>query len=692
MYYIFNKLRKTIVLDLILVMPLGLFANINQIIDQNLKALNYEAPKPADDFFSYAEYIKAQFKQQKKSSPFDKRKNAFGILKSNAVRNTQETQSVLDNTSLQDLNVLCGSKTTPHIYLGSQIDRANTELGKITLLEMICNPVADITTLQNRQAISKELLENKELFDNLNTSLHDIKLSENLIYSFWQTNADVFKSAADKKKIQMPFPSDYVNKLNKNAVLSEARERLDQVNSVVQFATLATATIGLPIAVLLMLTKNKDTADKYILKPLSDWFGITSVIGAISALGLISRILNSQKDNVWAQSGNHIANSLNNGVGFYFSFDYLKSNIITLNCIQEKLISMAKVINLLKQIKHLVNGNDVLAKKLSSLKQINYVLEDLPKKSQDFRRLLNLLSSDTFKGEASMFSNAGKILTTFQLMYEQKNNMAQALIAIGEIDAYMSIAKLIKESETKTNKWSFVNYIESKNKPVLKINNFWNPFISPDKAIANSINMGIKDNPRVMVITGPNAGGKSTTIKAMFLNLILAQSLGIAAAENIQFTPFNKLVSYLNITDDIANGNSHFKAGVLRAKEINFIAMNLKPTEFGFVAVDELFNGTTHKEGQAAAYSFIEDLGENANLLGVTATHFPLITKLENKYPQKFRNYKVSVAHDQDGNLTYPFKLEPGIANQNIAFDILKKEGFTDNFLNKAKKILEEQD
>ncbi len=180
-------------------------------------------------------------------------------------------------------------------------------------------------------------------------------------------------------------------------------------------------------------------------------------------------------------------------------------------------------------------------------------------------------------------------------------------------------------------------------------------------------------------------------MKGIVVSLILAQSFGIAPATKLEFTPFNKIMTYLNITDDIAAGNSHFEAGVLRAQELVEMAKNLKAHEFGFVAVDELFNGTTYREGQAAAYSLIEFLGTQPNILCTTATHFPLVAELEEKTKGTlFKNYKVSVDYDDKGHIKYRFKLEPGVSHQSVALDILREKGFENDFLARAHEVLKE--
>jgi len=173
-------------------------------------------------------------------------------------------------------------------------------------------------------------------------------------------------------------------------------------------------------------------------------------------------------------------------------------------------------------------------------------------------------------------------------------------------------------------------------------------------------------------------------------NIILAQSIGIAPAKKLSFTPFSKIVAYLNITDDIAAGNSHFKAGVLRARDVLMTVRNERTKGRCLTNVDELFNGTPHKEAQAAGYSFLKLLGAENHNLCIATTHFPRVPELERE-TENFTNYKVSVGYDRSsGKIAYPYKLERGIADQVITFQILQEEGFDDEFLQEAQRVLNE--
>jgi DNA mismatch repair protein MutS len=213
----------------------------------------------------------------------------------------------------------------------------------------------------------------------------------------------------------------------------------------------------------------------------------------------------------------------------------------------------------------------------------------------------------------------------------------------------------------------FVDFIVS-DVPRIQSKNFWNMLIDQNKVVLNDLAIG-----KNIILTGCNAGGKSTTLKAFLQNLLLAQTFGIAAASEFAMTPFAKVSSYLNITDDLTQGKSLFKAEVARAKELLNATNSLEGNQFGFCAIDELFTGTTAEAGEECAYNLVSKLGSNRNSLFVFATHYHSLTELESD-TSSFANYMVGAPTKINGTLVYPFTLQAGINTVNIANDILLEE------------------
>ncbi len=218
--------------------------------------------------------------------------------------------------------------------------------------------------------------------------------------------------------------------------------------------------------------------------------------------------------------------------------------------------------------------------------------------------------------------------------------------------------------------------------------NFWHPLIEKDKVVTNSITLGQDYYKPNVILTGPNAGGKSIALKTITLCLLMAQAIGIVPAQEMILTPFYSISTYLNITDDAGAGQSLFKSEVLRCQELIDKIEKSKNAEFHFQVFDEIFNGTTPQEGMAAAYGVAKHLSNYENNICLIATHFSELTQLEQE-TKSFENYKVYVNYMKYGQIEYPYKLEKGKSNQHVAFDILKNQGFSGNILESAKEMLE---
>jgi DNA mismatch repair ATPase MutS len=97
------------------------------------------------------------------------------------------------------------------------------------------------------------------------------------------------------------------------------------------------------------------------------------------------------------------------------------------------------------------------------------------------------------------------------------------------------------------------------------------------------------------------------------------------------------------------------------------------------------FSGTNPKEGQAAAYSVAKHIGNFNNVVCWIATHYDLLTQLEQF--DSFVNFHVSVQKRTDG-FHYPFMLKQGISNQHIALDILQDDGFASDIVDTARAVI----
>ncbi|TSJ81181.1 hypothetical protein FPG78_04230 [Cardinium endosymbiont of Dermatophagoides farinae] len=351
-----------------------------------------------------------------------------------------------------------------------------------------------------------------------------------------------------------------------------------------------------------------------------------------------------------------------------------------------------------KRVNALVEQNPELAALYSKQIQPISALLARSNESSEFGNLLRYLESLPLRSWSYLWNNAGKLLASYKLFVEHKAVFHDAMYALGELDTFLAMATLMQETAAINgpHRYTFTKFLSSKlyTKPRLSFVEMWNPMLTPTTAIGNDVTMDGATKSQNIILTGPNAGGKSTFLTGVAITILLSQTFGIAPAKSCEMTPFSKINTYIDITDDIAAGKSFFMAEVDRFQSHLNLLKQLKEREFSFTIFDEPFSGTNPIEGAAAEYSVLNYIARYSNALNIVATHYPIVMLLEKREPQKgFKNYKVFIKPmGKDGKIQYTYKVVPGASNQTIAIDILAEQGYAAEMLQQARDIISHPD
>ncbi|XP_048449741.1 DNA mismatch repair protein Msh3 [Rhincodon typus] len=200
------------------------------------------------------------------------------------------------------------------------------------------------------------------------------------------------------------------------------------------------------------------------------------------------------------------------------------------------------------------------------------------------------------------------------------------------------------------------------------------------------------DGQRVMVITGPNMGGKSSYIKQVALITIMAQIGSYVPAEEAVIGIVDNIYTRMGASDNIYKGQSTFMEELTEAAEII-----KKATSRSLIILDELGRGTSTHDGIAIAYATLEHFIKDVKSLTLFVTHYPPVCELEKLYPKNIRNYHMAFllneeVDEQNGYveelqpelITFLYQLTEGAADRSYGLNVAKLASVPEEVLKKA--------
>jgi hypothetical protein len=212
-----------------------------------------------------------------------------------------------------------------------------------------------------------------------------------------------------------------------------------------------------------------------------------------------------------------------------------------------------------------------------------------------------------------------------------------------------------------------------------KITQQYYPAHMEEAYVAN--NCDLKEN---IIITGPNASGKTTVLKTTTLNIIFTQQFGVGFYKTCSLTPYTHIHSYLNIPDT-SGRDSLFQAESRRCKEILDIindSENLGSRHF--CIFDELYSGTNPSEAVLSAHAFLSYLCNKPNVDFMLTTHYVALCK-KLRASKDIANYKMDV--DTTNGIRYTYRMRKGISRVKGGIQILEDMAYPIEILDMIRKI-----
>lgn len=196
-------------------------------------------------------------------------------------------------------------------------------------------------------------------------------------------------------------------------------------------------------------------------------------------------------------------------------------------------------------------------------------------------------------------------------------------------------------------------------KLVYQARELWHPFLGSG---AKKNDFTIADRS-YYIVTGANMAGKSTFLRALGVNYVLALTgMPVFAAE--MRVSCVRLFSSMRTQDDLTHGISYFNAELLRLKQlIDYVDSGSRPT---LLILDEILKGTNSQDKLNGSRMFLKAMSAK-NAAGVIATHDLELSKMADENPEQFHNYCFEIKIGE--NVTYDYRITPGVArNQNATF------------------------
>ncbi len=331
--------------------------------------------------------------------------------------------------------------------------------------------------------------------------------------------------------------------------------------------------------------------------------------------------------------------------------------------------------------------HQLIGKKEETLRQYGTILKAFSKTNNDGSVILHRLTAVSESAVTQLLQ-----LSKLSTFFDQRLNLLVGFflnsIVLYDIQVMIELEKWKKKNRQRFDEWmNTMGEIEKLNSfasfhfnhpeyclpaveeqaPFVSATALGHPLIPAAKQVVNDITAGISE--KLLLVTGSNMSGKSTFLRTVGVNLLLAQCGLPVCAGTFSFSPM-QLLSSIRISDSLQENTSYFMAELKRLKQIINDAKNGQPS---LVLIDEVLRGTNSDDKTYGSEELIRKLC-SFNCLSVFATHDLSLSVLETALPGRVKNYcfESTIVNDE---LFFNYKLHTGVATNKNASFLMKKMG-----------------
>jgi len=551
----------------------------------------------------------------------------------------------------------------PIYYNDEKIEIKNniiTDLELISAIDTSCNPIYSFC-FNNDNDVSKTIT--KQISKYYTTDINFLKDNQKLIKEYVKPETRYTKLSPNYKNIvdiwnELKIESGFREKYY--YVDWEMIEFLNKSEFFLQFISiynLFSPIFSLMVPIIILIIPFLILKMKGIPLTVNEYVDVLKTVAQTNAIGKLftvnfAEISAQEKIYIFISAAFYLFSIYQNVmvcVRFNNNMKEIHNHFREINLyLDNTLSSMDNYLGFSKDLQSHIKFNNELKIKMSVLENINNKIKSISEYS-----LYNIRK----------IKEIGRILKYFYELHSEIEYEEAMLYSIGfngYIDCIEGLQNNIEE-----RKINFAVFINENKKSVF--NKSYYACLKDNIPIKNTIKF--KKN---LIITGPNASGKTTILKSTLINIIFTQQFGCGFYESAKLSPFKHIHCYLNIPDT-SGRDSLFQAEARRCKEILDIISENK-TDSHFCAFDELYSGTNPEEAETSAAAFMLYLQKYKNVSSLLTTHFVKVCKKLDKI-KGIQNCKM-VTEKNENKIKYAYKLEIGISEVKGGINVLTEMNY----------------
>ena len=340
--------------------------------------------------------------------------------------------------------------------------------------------------------------------------------------------------------------------------------------------------------------------------------------------------------------------------------------------------------NIYKIRQHLLSINDFISYSINSITNLNKYCKSsylsFIDMNENIKTTLYKFSNEITaikleKINIRQITKIGNVLRSFYQLFKNviyKDAITYSLYLHGYIESICNLQSNIKNKS--------IGYCKFTTRSCRFKETYFAPLIN-EKPVKNTYKL-----TKNMLITGPNAAGKTTLLKTTLFNIILSQQLGIGFYKSALINPYKYIHSYINIPDT-SERDSLFQAEARRCKEILDSISESNTLERHFCIFDEIYSGTNPIEAIASAFAFLKYISKLNNVDFMLTTHYISLCNMMNEN-KNICNQQMESGDLKEDDSLYTYKLKNGISNVKGGIKVLEELEYSEEIIDAAKEAI----